>query len=118
MRNFSRFGSALLATAAVTTRLLAAPMDSSELQALRDQVRLLEQQLKIISRQLEIKDEAAAAAAPTTPKITVNDKGVTLASADAANSIKLRGLVQLDSRLFLNDGGGAANTRGRRRAST
>lgn len=109
MRNLTRFGSTLFAAAAVTTSLLAAPADSSELQALREQVRALEQQLKVISRQIEIKDEAAAAAAPTIPKITINDKGVTLASADSANSIKLRGLVQLDSRLFFNDGGGVVN---------
>ena len=32
-------------------------------------------------------------------------KGFALASADGANSIKLRGLVQLDSRVFFNDGG-------------
>lgn len=107
MRNLPRLGFALLAAAVVTTHLLAAPVDSSGLQALRDQVRALEQQLKVIARQLEIKDEAAAA--PTTPKITVNDKGFTLASADAANSIKLRGLVQFDSRLFFNDGGGIVN---------
>lgn len=87
----------------------AQPVDKSELDALRSQVQKLEQQLKVLSRQLEIKEEAAAAAAPTTPKITVTDKGVTLASADGANTLKLRGLVQLDSRLFFNDGGGIAN---------
>ena len=105
MRNFTRFSTALITAAALTVSLAAAPADSADLQALREQVRALEQQLKILARQVELKEEAATAAAPTTPKITVNDKGVTLASADAANSIKLRGLVQLDSRLFFNDGG-------------
>lgn len=109
MRNTLRIAPAALAAFIFSTSLPAAPVDSSELQALRDQVRQLEQQLKVISRQIEIKEEAAAAAAPTTPKITINDKGVTLASADGANSIKLRGLVQLDSRLFFNDGGGVTN---------
>ena len=86
----------------------AAPSDQ-DLQALREQVQALAQQLKVISRQLEIKEEAAAAAAPTAPKITISDKGFTLASADAANSLKIRGLAQLDSRLFINDGGGVVN---------
>ncbi|MES1195239.1 MAG: porin, partial [Opitutus sp.] len=63
----------------------------------------------MLARQVELREEAATAAAPTTPKITVTDKGFTLASADAANSIKLRGLVQLDSRIFLNDGNVLAN---------
>src|ERR1044071_8229526 len=84
----------------------AQPVDRAELQALRAQVQQLEQQLKVLSRQLELKEEAAA---PTLAKVTVNDKGYTLASPDAANSIRLRGLVQLDSRLFFDDGGGILN---------
>lgn len=106
MRNFSKFSvAAFLSAAVLTSSLPAASADAADLQALRDQVRALEQQLKVLARQIELKDEAAAAAAPTTPKITINDKGFTLASADAANSIKLRGLVQLDNRLFFNDHG-------------
>jgi phosphate-selective porin OprO/OprP len=70
----------------------------------------------VLERKQEIKDEAAAAAAPTTPKITVNDKGVTLASADAANSLKIRGLAQVDNRLFFNDGGLVNNALVLRRA--
>lgn len=108
MRNLTRSTAALLAVAlASSTTVVAA--DSADLAALREQVRALEQQLKVLSRQIEIKDEAAAAAAPTTPKITINDKGFTLASADGANSIKLRGLAQLDNRLFFDDGGGVVN---------
>ncbi len=107
MRTFTRLSSALLAAAVFTSASFAA--DSADLAALRAQVQALEQQIKIISRQIEIKDEAAAAAAPTTPKITVNDKGFTLASADGANSIRLRGLAQLDNRLFFDDGGGIQN---------
>jgi phosphate-selective porin OprO/OprP len=106
MRNIIRTGAALLFASAFTNRSLAA--DNTELQALREQLRALEQQVKVLARQIEIKDEAAAAAAPTTPKITVNDRGVTLASADAANSLRLRGLVQLDHRAFFNDNGASA----------
>jgi len=109
MRNLSRFNLALLAVIGLMPALRAAPADSADVQALRDQVRALEQQLKVLARQIEIKAEADAAAAPTTPKLTVNDKGVTLASADSANFIKLRGLVQLDNRLFSGDGGGVVN---------
>ncbi len=87
----------------------AQPADKADLEALRAQVRALEQQLKVLSRQLEIKEEAAVAAAPTTPKVTINDKGFTLASADGANSIKLRGLIQLDHRLFFGDHGSSTN---------
>jgi len=109
MRTFTRIGAALFSVAAFSTALPAAPADSADLQALREQVQALEQQLKVLARQIEIKEEAATAAAPTTPKVTVNDKGFTLASADNANSLKIRGLAQLDSRLFFDDGGGVVN---------
>lgn len=109
MRKTSQLSAALLAAAVLIPPLQAAPAGSSELDALRAQVNALEQQLKVLARQIEIKEEAAAAAAPSTPKITINDKGFTLASADGANSIRIRGLVQLDSRLFFGDGGGVVN---------
>ena len=94
---------ALVSLSAITPRLPAA--ESDDLQQLREQIHALEQKLLVLERKQEIKDEAAAAAAPTLPKITINDKGFTLASADGANSIKLRGLVQFDSRIFTGDNG-------------
>jgi phosphate-selective porin OprO/OprP len=109
MRTFTRISAALFSVAAFTTALPAAPADAADLQALREQVQALEQQLKVLARQIEIKEEAAAAAAPTVPKITINDKGFTYASNDNANALKIRGLVQLDSRLFFDDGGGVVN---------
>ena len=109
MRNFSKFSAALLAAAVFTAALPAASADTADLQALREQVRALEQQLQALARKIETKEAAATAAAASTPKITVNDKGFTIASPDAANSIKFRGLVQLDHRAFFNDGGGIAN---------
>ena len=100
----------LRATTAALAILLAPTVSlrADELSQLRDQLQALEQKILVLERKQEIRDETAAAAAPTTPKITVNDKGVTLASADAANSLRLRGLVQLDHRAFFNDGGAAA----------
>ncbi len=105
MSKFIRYGTAVLTAAALTTSLVAAPADSNDIQALRDQVHALEQQLKVLARQIEIKEETATTAAASAPKITINDKGFTFASADAANSFKLRGLVQFDSRVFFNDNG-------------
>lgn len=90
--------------------------DDTELKLLRDQIRALEQKLLVLERKQELKDEAAVAAAPSTPKTTVNDKGVTLASADAANSLRVRGLMQLDSRLFFGDEGVTNNAFVLRRA--
>lgn len=109
MRNFTKFNRVLAAVGALASFRPLVAAESADLQALRAQVNALEQQIRALSRQIEIKEEAAVAAAPTTPKITANDKGFTLASADAENSIRLRGLAQLDNRLFFRDGGGVAN---------
>lgn len=117
MRTFTRISAALFSVAAFTTAASAAPADAADLQALREQVQALEKQLQALAHQIEIKEAAAEAAAaavaaapaPTAPKITINDKGFTFASADNANALKIRGLAQLDSRLFFNDGGGVVN---------
>lgn len=109
MRNFTKFNLVLAAVGALAFFRPVVAAESADLQALRSQVNALEQQLRVLSRQIEIKDETAIAAAPTTPKITVNDKGFTLASPGGTNSIKLRGLAQLDNRLFFRDGGGISN---------
>ena len=87
------------------TAVRAQPAPADELQTLRDQVRQLDQKLKVIERKQELKDEDAATEAKTAPKIALTDKGFTFSSADGANVIKIRGLVQLDSRLFFGDSG-------------
>ena len=109
MKKLTQLTATFVVALAFAVSLRATPVDSADLQVLREQVRQLEQQLKVISRQIELKEEAATAAAATAPKITVNDKGFTLASPDGGNFIKFRGLVQLDSRLFFSDGGGIVN---------
>ncbi len=92
----------LLAIGATTIR---AQQSADELSTLREQVRLLDQKLKVIERKQELKDEDAVTAAKTAPKIALTDKGFTFTSADGANAVKIRGLIQLDSRLFFNDSG-------------
>ncbi|SDR71164.1 porin [Opitutus sp. GAS368] len=84
-----------LAPALAALLALSPALRADELAQLREQIHALEHKLLVLERKQEIQDE----------RIAVTDKGVTLASADAANSLKLRGLVQLDHRLFLNDGG-------------
>ncbi len=90
--------------------------DAGEIATLREQIRLLDQKLRVLERNQQLRDEAATAAAATTPKITINDRGDTFASADGANSIRVRGLVQMDARFFGADGGIANNAFVLRRA--
>jgi phosphate-selective porin OprO/OprP len=87
--------------------------DSSEIQQLRDEIRLLEQKLNALEQKEARREQAATTAAvaavppakPSSPppKITIDNTGFTFASADNENFIKLHGLVQLDSHWYLSN---------------
>ena len=103
---------AMLAAVMLSAGLIpvrAADDTAVEIQALREQIRLLDQRLHELEQKQQLKDQEAVAAARAAPKISLTDKGFTLASGDGANSISIRGLVQFDSRLFFNDGAGVVN---------
>jgi phosphate-selective porin OprO/OprP len=70
-----------------------------------DAVAALTQRLAILERKLELADEAAAAKAPTTPVVTVDEKGLGAKTPDGNFEIKLRGAVQLDQRSYFGDDG-------------
>jgi phosphate-selective porin OprO/OprP len=72
----------------------------------QDQIQALDQKVRILSRQRELDQETAAAAAKTQPKLTLNASGFTIASADSNFVVGLHGVLQTDSRSFINDGGG------------
>ena len=93
---------ALLAAIALHLSQSAYAADGAELSALRDQVRTLEQQLKILARQIELKDEAAADAAKKTGVSTADAAGFSVGSADKAYRLNFRVLAQADGRAFLN----------------
>lgn len=99
MRNSALRNTLLTALALIGSAGASRASDADELKQLRDQIRALETKLLVLERRQEIQDE----------RVAVTDKGPTLSSADSANSIRLRGLAQLDSRLFFGDGGGIAN---------
>jgi phosphate-selective porin OprO/OprP len=63
----------------------------------------LDQQVKILARQRELDQEAAAALAKTQPKLSVGPGGLTASSADTNFVFSLKGLVQVDSRTFFDD---------------
>jgi phosphate-selective porin OprO/OprP len=69
-----------------------------DIQALREQIRQLDQKLRVLERTQELKEETAVAAAKAAPKITATDGRVEIASSDGAHSLRLRGLVQGDFR--------------------
>ena len=89
--------------------LHAQAASQDDLNALREQIRQLDQKLRILERSQEIKDETAAADAKKQAKITFTDKGLGFASGDGANYLKLHGLLQADSRWFFGGKNGPNN---------
>ena len=65
-----------------------------------DTIAALTQRLAILERKLELADEAAGAKAPTTPVVSVDEKGASVKSADGAFEVTLKGNVQVDQRAF------------------
>jgi phosphate-selective porin OprO/OprP len=110
-----------LATTIITAGLGAAttfaqPASADDINALREQIRLLDQKLRVLERNQELKEETAAAAAKKLPKITTSDGRIEIASSDGANSLRLRGLVQADARFYFDDANAAQDAFVLRRA--
>ena len=63
----------------------------------------VDQRLHVVERHQELQAEAEAARAKSTPVVSLGEKGLSLKSADNAIEVKLRGLVQADGRVFLDD---------------
>jgi phosphate-selective porin OprO and OprP len=81
--------------------LLAAPMAAQE--DLRACVEELEQQLKILKRQLELDKEASTEKSKSTPVLTAGASGFSFRSADTNFVLKLRGYLHVDGRFYPDD---------------
>lgn len=93
----SAFRNIALAALALPALLPSPGMaEGDDIKALREQLRLLEQKILVLER----KEEAATAAANAAPKLIASDGRIEIASADGANSLRLRGLVQADHRFY------------------
>ncbi len=101
-----------IALAPFTARAQTPPAPASEIEALREQIRQLDQKLRVLERNLEIREETAAADAKKLPKITTSDGRIEIASSDGANSLRLRGLLQADARFYVDDVNNANNPAG------
>lgn len=96
-----------IALAPFTAQAQTAAASPDDVAALRAQIAALDQKLRILERNLEIKDETAAAAAKSAPKITASEGRFEIASGDGANSLRLRGLVQGDARFYFDNANAA-----------
>ena len=99
-----------IALAPFTAQAQPGSTSSDDVAALREQIRLLDQKLRVVERNIELKDEAAAAEAKKQPKVNAGPGGFGLTSADKSFDLRLKALAQFDARFFLDDG--AANRNG------
>ncbi len=70
---------------------------------LRGKVQDLEQQLKILQRQIELQNESSAEKGKTTPVISAGASGFSFRSADSNFVLRLRGYLQADTRWYIDD---------------
>ena len=77
--------------------------------ASNEQIRELDQKLKVLERNRELEQEAAAAKAKEAPRISIGDQGFSLGSANGNFGVQLKGVLQVDSRSFFNDHGIVGN---------
>jgi phosphate-selective porin OprO/OprP len=66
-------------------------------------VQELDQKLRIADRKNELAAEAAEARAQELPKLSIGEKGFSFSSADTNFALRIRGVLQVDSRTFLDD---------------
>lgn len=94
-----------IAAAVSATLLLAAgAARADDVSELRERLEAQEQKIRVLERKLELQDEAAKAAVPNTPVVRAStQQGFRIQSADGANVVRLRGVLQFDGRYFTDD---------------
>ncbi|HEY4952029.1 MAG TPA: porin [Verrucomicrobiae bacterium] len=80
--------------------------EDADIAALKQQIQELDQKVRILERERELDQDATTAAAKTQPKIVLGPSGFGFSSADSNFVATLHGLIQSDSRTFIDDGGG------------
>ena len=76
-----------------------------QIKALKEQVDELAQKVRILERERDLDQDAAAVKAKDTPKIIVGANGLSVGSADSNFVFQLHGVVQVDNRTFFQDHG-------------
>ena len=81
--------------------------------AVEARIAKLEEEIKLLKRQLEVKEEVAQTKAQKTPDIELNKKGLVVASPDKNFTMNAHGYAQIDARSFFGDKEtGAINNQG------
>jgi len=94
----------IAAAVSITLLFAAGAARGDELSDLRDRLEAQEQKIRVLERKLELQDEATKAAVPTTPVVRASpQQGFRIQSADAANVLRVRGVLHFDGRYFPDD---------------
>ena len=94
----------IAAAVSLTLLFAAGATAADDLSDLRERLEAQEQKIKVLERKLELQDEAAKAAGPTTPVVRASpQQGFRIQSADAANVLRVRGVLHFDGRRFSDD---------------
>lgn len=100
-----------IALAPFTAQAQSTPAASADdIAALREQIRLLDQKLRVLERNTELKNETAAADAAKAPVITAGASGFILASPDKKFSLRIRANIQADGRYYIDEKVPSADT--------
>ncbi|MBP1149700.1 MULTISPECIES: OprO/OprP family phosphate-selective porin [Methylocaldum] len=71
-------------------------------------VKALDQKVKILERKLEVEHEVTEANAKKTPRVEAGSAGFRITSPDGDHQLRLRGYVQADGNIFMDDSSGDA----------
>ncbi|HET9448749.1 MAG TPA: porin [Steroidobacteraceae bacterium] len=94
----------IAAAVSLTLLFAAGATAADDLSDLRERLEAQEQKIKVLERKLELQDEAAKAAVPTTPVVRASpQQGFRIQSADTANVLRVRGVLHFDGRRFSDD---------------
>ena len=97
---FSKFATVLIASGIISLPVTASANDSSELEELRGLVQELSQQVKVLQRKGELKEEEVATAKKDAPVVSASERGFSIKSADGNTELRLRGQIQTDARFY------------------
>ena len=90
---------------ALEGRQAATPATNTDSQRIQD----LDQKVRVLERNHELEQEAAETKAKELPKLSIDQQGFTMRSADTNFVVQLKGVLQVDSRTFFGDSGIVGN---------
>lgn len=108
MKRKLNYSAKLIALGVVVTPAFGAD-DATRIRELEKKLEELDQKYRVLERRLEIEGEAAAEKAKTASSMSIGASGFNFRSNDTNFVLKIRGLLQADSRFYIDDGGNSRN---------